>query len=267
MANIITNVNQACADLANIKRAIVNNGVAIPSGTPSSEYARKIDKVYEVGFQDGSQGGDSGGSMDEFWNAVQENGYRTDYSRGFVGYTWNDITFRPKYDIAPEGDATSMFEACQVTDLEAILNDCNVSLITEKIDNWTNAFAGSSITCLPNLTFTSWVYSAERAFADCEYLERISFITFDYPSTDFIDTFSGCTSLYDVTFDGYLTSSINMGDCPLTRESIESLIGTLSNAVSGMTVTLNQAAVEEAFSDDEWEELISTKPQWIFELV
>ena len=50
MANLITNVNQACADLTNIKNAIIDNGVEIASGTPSSEYAEKIDEVYEAGY-------------------------------------------------------------------------------------------------------------------------------------------------------------------------------------------------------------------------
>lgn len=262
MANLITNVNQACADLANIKRAIINNGVAIPSGTPSSEYARKIDKVYEAGASSGG-----GGGMDEFWDAAQENGYREDYARGFVGYTWNDITFRPKYDITPEGDATSMFEACQISDLEAILNDCNVSLVTEDIDNWTRAFADSGIVVLPALTIGSWTYSTEQMCSYCENLETISMLTIDSPNADFNDAFEGCTSLANVEFWGELISNINMGDCPLTKESIESLVGILSDAVSGKTVTLNEAAVNEVMTSSEWASLVASKPQWHFELV
>ena len=43
--SLTQNVNQAISDFAGIKQAIVDKGVAIPSGTPTSQYAGKIGQI------------------------------------------------------------------------------------------------------------------------------------------------------------------------------------------------------------------------------
>lgn len=47
MANntINQNVNQAIMDFSTIKQAIINKGVSVPSGTPTSQYANKISSI------------------------------------------------------------------------------------------------------------------------------------------------------------------------------------------------------------------------------
>lgn len=233
-----------------------------------------FDDVYEAGVRAGEaqggggydQGVDDGRQAEwsDLWDAIQENGYRTSYTYGFMGGSWNDITFKPKYDMAPDWAIISMFQDSYITDLEQILNDCGVSLDTSNNGNYNSAFAYGAFTVLPSIIFGRWCSQTYETFAHCPDLETIRQITFECGDVNFTSTFNGCTSLANIEFWGTLCGSINLGDCPLTRESIESLFSVLSDAHSGKTVTLNQAAKEAAFTDEEWAELEATKPQWAF---
>ena len=42
---ITENVNQAVQDFDNIKQAIIDKGIEVPNGTPTSEYADKIGTI------------------------------------------------------------------------------------------------------------------------------------------------------------------------------------------------------------------------------
>ena len=65
-----------------------------------------IPNVYK-GVADGVADGRQA-EYDEFWDAFQQNGNRTDYHFGFAGKGWRDETFKPKYDIVVRG-GDSMF--------------------------------------------------------------------------------------------------------------------------------------------------------------
>lgn len=45
MADLITNINQAISDFDTIKQAIINKGVEVPNGTPTSEYGELIGNI------------------------------------------------------------------------------------------------------------------------------------------------------------------------------------------------------------------------------
>ena len=47
---ITENVNQAVQDFDNIKQAIIDKGIEIPNGTPTSEYADKIGTIKSNGL-------------------------------------------------------------------------------------------------------------------------------------------------------------------------------------------------------------------------
>ena len=53
--------------------------------------AENEQKVYEAGKKT---------QYDEFWDAFQDYGNKTNYANAFGGY-WNEKTLRPKYDIVP----------------------------------------------------------------------------------------------------------------------------------------------------------------------
>lgn len=203
-----------------------------------------------------------------FWDMLQENGKRYDYTMGFSGGSWNDETFKPKYDIKPSWACVSMFNRTHITDLEAALNRSGVILDLSNNANYGDCFAYSKITVLPEITLASFASTTYNMFSNCTKLHTIRKLTFSEGMTiNFTDTFPVCTALTNVEFAGILTGSISLKDSPLSKASIESLIGILSDTATGKTVTLKSSAVEVAMPWDVWDELIATKPNWTFSLV
>lgn len=45
MASLETNIQQVSADISSIKDAIINNGVEVADGTPTSEYGKLIESI------------------------------------------------------------------------------------------------------------------------------------------------------------------------------------------------------------------------------
>jgi hypothetical protein len=74
--------------------------------------------------------------------------------------------------------------------------------------------------------------------------------------------FNNCTALTDLTVDGVLWFSLSFQWCPLSRDSIESVMAALSDTVTGQTATFNKAAVEAVFTTEEWAALCATRSNW-----
>ena len=219
------------------------------------------DNVYEAGKK---------AEYDAFWDAVQDNGNRIDYNYGFMGKSWTDTTFNPKYDIKPDWSTVSLFQNCLITDLEAILKRNGVVLDISNNANYGTVFGYSTITVLPEIVFSKNYTNSYNMCSGCTNLHTIRKITFSdgiKESANFNDTFPNCTALANIEFGGVLVNSINFKDCPLTRASIKSLFGVLSDSASGKTVTLKAEAVDNAFKPEEWTELKETKSNWEITLV
>lgn len=101
------------------------NGTAMPfpnRKTNPTIIAEKFevitDELYAKGRDD---------QWNENWDELQENGNRTNYSWLFSGSRWNDVSFKPKYDIVPT-NAGELFLNSGVVDLMGILERQNVKL-------------------------------------------------------------------------------------------------------------------------------------------
>ena len=207
---------------------------------------------------------------DEFWDALQQNGNRINYTYGFMGQSWTDTTFNPKYNIITNWATVSLFQNCLITDLEAILKRNGVVLDISNNANYGTVFAYSTITVLPEIVFSRNYTNSYNFCSGCTNLHTIRKITFTEGISNtahFNDTFPNCTALANIEFDGILANSISLKDSPLTKASIESLINVLSDTATGKTVTLKSDAVNAAMPWDVWDELIATKPNWTFSLV
>lgn len=123
------NIAQTISDFNDIKSKIIENGVEVPEGTKTSEYANKIDEVSEKATSEGYNNGYTTGKedgiqseYDRFWDAF----YTIPKSKGsmelqFAGKGWTNETFKPKYDIKPTGSSWGMFRASNITgDLDEI---------------------------------------------------------------------------------------------------------------------------------------------------
>ena len=73
-----------------------------------------------------------------------------------------------------------------------------------------------------------------------------------HESVVFNTTFSACVALEEITVAGTIGKAIDFSPCAkLNRASIESIIGALSEATSGLEARLSKAAVNKAFETSE----------------
>jgi hypothetical protein len=216
-------------------------------------------------------GTDTGGKSyyDEFWDVYQDNGNRTHYNTAFAGYGWTDETFKPKYDIKPT-DANRLFSHTAITDLKAALEKAGVVFDLSKATSAIYLFEYCSLTHIPEINTTSlsdlqyFIYSA----IDLVTVDKV-ILKNDGSQTFGAQSFGSLLNLEEIRFEGVIgKNGFNMkGSTKLSKASITSIINALSTTTSGLTVTLSKAAVNTAFTTEEWNALIATKTNWTISLV
>jgi hypothetical protein len=81
-------------------------------------------------------------------------------------------------------------------------------------------------------------------------------------------TFQHTVWLREIRFTGIIAKSINFQwSKNLSKASIESIVNALSPNTSGLTCTLSQTAVNNAFTTSDWNTLKDTKTNWNIALV
>ena len=220
------------------------------------------DEVFATGQQIGHDSGVEVGkrqAYDVFWDVYQQNGTREAYDCAFYGRYWTDELFKPKYKMRPTNMGQCFYGAHNITrDLTADMID------TSRCTNLYFSFSGLMCAHLPviDMRAVTTYGGARYPFYGCTRLQSIEGLYL--PNVGVEDPFHNCESLREVRLlgDGKFLMDINMGVCPLSRESIESVMAALSDTVTGQTATFNKAAVEAAFSADEWAALVASKPNW-----
>ena len=196
---------------------------------------------------------------DEFWDAYQKMGSRTDYSYAFYGKNWTDNIFKPKYSIAPI-NPQYMFQRSGVTDLGAMqLDFSNATTLY-----WT--FSYSSVEYLPYLDCSNST-SMQNAFFGASSLRYIEGLKLGnlVGSQGYARMFNNCTSLETVLFEGIINQDgLDLQySTHLDYDSIYYMIECLSDDTSGFTVTLSLTAVDIAFNSDEYGVVGSVSPDWL----
>ena len=135
-----------------------------------TKIAENVPKVYEAGKK---------ADYDSFWDAYQQSGNRVLYDFAFAGNGWNDNTFKPKYDIIPSWNIVNMFYKSAITDLDALLKKCGVTLDISVNGNYGDVFNGGAFTVLPELSFGASAWSIWGTFANCTALHTIRKLTFN----------------------------------------------------------------------------------------
>lgn len=217
---------------------------------------------------------------DKFWDGFQNYGARSMYSSAF-GFEWNDNIFKPKYDIVPTGDngADNMFFQTKIVDLAACLEKANIKFDTSQATRLNSVFDRStSLEIVPPLN----AVNATRMVMTYYNSNKIKKIVIKNISRS-------CT--FDRAFN-YLSAleTLELNNCiigqngfdvqwstKLSRNSIVSIIDALSYGTNGLTVTLSEVAVANAFEtsagagdghgSQEWYDLIATKNNWTISLV
>ena len=231
---------------------------------------------FEAGFASGEQGGIEIGvvmgkqaAYDEFWEHLQNGGAKADYTSCFGAWT-NDENFKPKHDLIVS-KGKYMFAGSKITDLAGLLKQQGVTLdFSQMMTNsgMSYLFTDSEITHAPVISLlgdgnNSYIFSGATKL---QSIEKVILKQSGY-NYNLTNTFENCTSLTDVVFEGIAKeSNVNMKWCPLSRASIESVMAALGDTASGKTLTLKKTAVEAAFTTEEWETLVASKPNWTITL-
>lgn len=189
--------------------------------------AENVPKVYEAGKK---------AEYDDFWDAYQRNGTRTNYHTAFrTG--WTDAIYNPKYPIvcSSNNSATSMFTYTSITDTKVPITISG---------NNTGVFYGASSLVT--------VYSLD-----------VSGVT-----ANIGDWFMQCPKLANIKFVGVIPMGMDISACPLTAQSLVSIVEHLSSTTSGKTLIVKASAVNNAdwstTDYESWDALIATKPNWTF---
>lgn len=234
-----------------------------------SEFASKVEDVYEAGKK---------AEHDAFWDIFQSNGNLTSYSYAFAYGKWNDDTFRPKYDIKPTSavymfaynntDSTGTNSQYCISDLKACLEKAGVTLDTSNATYMNQMFyMGNGYTHIPAISFESCT-ALNATFYGCRQLQTIDKLIFKADGANTVTTnswdspFGQCISLKNIVIEGTIGDNIDFSVSPLTKASITSVINALSPTSTKKSATFKKSAKEKAFTDDEWADLIKTKPNW-----
>ena len=151
----------------------------------------------------------------DFWDEFQDNGNRKNYRNAFWFSCWTQENYNPQHDFIVE-NGNEMFR---------------YSLIENTVK--TLDFSAAGTTSL-------------RVFGNATKLKSIPSLVVSETVT-FSNWFENCTALTEITMSGAIGNDFDIRWAPLTKASIESIVGCLSSTASGKTLTLNKEAVNAAF--------------------
>ncbi len=230
--------------------------------------AENEQKVFDAGKQ---------AEWSEFWDSYQQNGNRTYYNFAF-GYQWTDICFKPKYDIRPTS-AMQMFYSCNMTDVQANLDKAGVVMDLSKVTNFRGLVSSSRVTRL-GVIDTTGATVLDGIFNSAGFLETVELLILkeDGSQTQGQDRpFANATSLKNITVQGKFGLTFSMQWCPLSKESIYSVVNALLETATGQTLTLPLSTIKTRFETssgaqdgntaEEWLTLAASKSNWTISLV
>lgn len=204
-----------------------------------SDFASKIDAVYNSGYDKGAS---EGGSYDdgfangkeaqkrERWDNHIES-LKTGWSYGFAGRGINDETFTPYTDIKMHAgfNIQGLFTYSGITNLKGILERYGTTLDLKLGANSANLFASSKVTHIPRLLLNSATGFA-TAFSGCTDLVSIDEI-YAPKVTSWSNTFQNCTNLEELR----ITSEIKLNGFDvhwsekLSKDSLLSILNALED--------------------------------------
>ena len=232
---------------------------------PLPDMPNEIGAVYEAGKTS---------EYDAFWDSFQfkDGVLRASYENGF--HAWQGVCFKPKHDLTLSGPYnTATFRQANMFDLKEMTIDRGVAFDTSGATTLNGTFAQSAIGKIPPLdlssctklisTFTTM--SRRAGFTTTEIVLRNL-----REDCTFTTVFDGTVNLENIIIESGTIgqNGFSVKDCTkLSKASITSIVNALSPSTSGLTVTLSKTAVNNAFTDTEWDALEGTKTNWTITLV
>lgn len=191
----------------------------------SGDIAAKIPEVHNKGMEAENK---------THWDIFQNYGNRRKYS--YAWYEYPGTTVNPEYEIIVYcGGNNFFYRAFYLSNVKEILKPIRIS--------------GNS-TC-------------PQVFNQATELETIILLDIAGYTNEYTSWFDLCTSLVHIRWNGELSKSVDMGDCPLDKDSIDNTFDHLLLSATGKTLTLNKSAVDKAFETSEGANDGSTSEEWI----
>lgn len=234
------------------------------------QMAESVPEVYEAGKKS---------EYDAFWDNYQQNGNRTIYNSAF-GCCWNKDNFKPKYSLRPTSAYMMFFNNTgAVIDLGEVAEDyfdnLGIELDFSKAKNLTYGIATLHAKRFKKIDISSasstmqLFYSHNNVVNNNNSVEEIDEFVSSEITTYENSTFQHAIWLREIRIKGVIaTGVINFQwNTKLSKASIESIVNALSPNTSGLTCTLSQTAVNNAFTTSDWNTLKDTKTNWNIALV
>lgn len=223
-----------------------NKQVFVVSEVPGSYTGNSASgATYEDGYKDGFTDGETQGynngytkgeadgkqaEYDAFWDDVQANGTRTDYSYFFQGNAWNDVTFKPKYDIKPTF-ARNMFyfnTHSEISiDLVELLQNCGVVMDFSNCTSFNGTFNSNYAIRRIGVLDIRKNTNCANAFAYA-LAETIDSLVVD-ENTNLVNLFASAGSIKNITINGTIGQSIELPSAAITVASAKSIINALKD--------------------------------------
>ena len=122
-------------------------------------------------------------------------------------------------------------------------------------------FRQANVTRLPELDFSK-ARDISYVFSNCDHLHTLDKLIVS-ESASFNNAFMGCKQLANLQMGGTIgQNGFNVTDCPLTRESLLSILNALKDGVSGKTVTLGANNLAKLTAE---EKAIATNKGWVLQ--
>lgn len=248
---------------------------------------------YNAGYNEGWDNGETQGyenglsegeetMLDAMWEAIQGGGQRTTYNSAlFDETTFTKKTFKPKYDIRPTGANCYAWTQKAVPDKEKIIAEGQVNMAElekergivfdfSNVTNFSIAFSGGLFSHLStidlksatllNMAFYGGYLSGSYDDLMIKRIERL--ICYETNNFANINCFGYQYRLEYIGFEGVVATSIDLGTCPLTVESINKLFACLKDySTLGGTYTVTLKADRENMLTAE-EKAVATNKGW-----
>lgn len=236
---------------------IADGGISADRGERLNTLVPKIDELYDE-------------AQRAFADHVQNHGKRQYYSSMFFGFDNLEFLRKFRYDLYCFG-ATSMFNSTggdtelypDGFDLVEILKDAGISLTwrSDGIAEASSMFYKSRVSHIPPIKI-SGLNTLTYVFYGCSCLKTIDSLNNGILSST-TGWFTGCTALENITFEGKWQATVDLSDCPLTLESIMSLLNILvdKTSVTSYTYKITLGTDNLAKLTDE-QKALATEKNW-----
>lgn len=195
--------------------------------------AANVPKVFDAGKVAGVEA-----DRREFWENLQEGGDRTYHMYTFYGAGWNDTSFNPIYPIKIRTNNTNAFYQCAATDSKVVIDIGAYNL--------TNTFRYAKFVTM-----------------------RIKIVE----GANVQSAFTNMSALKNLIVSGKIGYNFNIGDSPLTKDSLKGIITALKDCTGSneysYTLTVKSSAFSSLKSEGAtaeyngvactWEELVDNK--------